>query len=111
MTDRIKLILLVCGCGLLSGLCFLIISLLGPPKVAYFKDPLRGILTGLAVAGIGLPLHLTGQIIHCSSAQSPYFEGRFIAGFLSLVGYICLCVALVCLGLGVYALVVKSFGR
>jgi len=90
---------------LAAGICLLVLVLLPVPKVAYMKDPIRGILTGLTVAGIGIPLCLIGSAIGQRFESSPYFEGRFIAGFLSLAGYVCICIAAVCIGLAFYALI------
>ncbi|MDH7598599.1 MAG: hypothetical protein QHH07_03035 [Sedimentisphaerales bacterium] len=93
--------------GLITITCFVVLAILPPSKAGYLKDPLRGILAGLAVAGVGLPLCVAGSTIEARFGQSPYFEGRFIAGFLSLLGYIFLCLALVCIGFGLYALVTR----
>ena len=86
--------------------CFAVVAYLPPPKGALFLDPLRSFLTGVGVAGVAFPLCALGSALNRRFALSPYFEGAFIAGVLNLAGYICAIVALVCVGFGVYDLVV-----
>jgi len=85
--------------------CFVVVTLLPPTKGPLFKDPLRSFITGVGVAGVAFPLWVTGAALRRRFAGSPYFEGAFIAGVLSLAGYICAAVALVCIGFGVYDLI------
>ena len=87
--------------------CFTVVSLLPPTKAALFKDPLRSFLTGVGVAGVAFPLCALGFALKRKFALSPYFEGAFIAGVLNLAGYICAAVALVCIGFGVYDLILR----
>ena len=68
-------------------------------------NPLRSFLTGVGVAGVAYPLCALGSALQRKFAASPYFEGAFIAGVLSLAGYVCAIVALICLGLGAYDLI------
>jgi hypothetical protein len=91
--------------------CFAVVAFLPPPKGPLFKDPLRSFLTGVGVAGVAFPLCATGSALKRKFALSPYFEGAFIAGVLNLAGYICASVALVCIGFGVYDLVLWLFAR
>ena len=86
-------------------ICLAVVALLPPPKGPLFKDPLRSFLTGVGVAGVAFPLCALGSALERKFAASPYFEGAFIAGAVNLAGYICAMVALVCLGFGVYDLV------
>ena len=90
--------------------CFAVVMFLPPPKGPLFKDPLRGFLTGVGVAGIAYPLCALGSALQRKFESSPYFEGAFIAGALNLAGYICAIVALVCIGFGVYDLVLMLAG-
>jgi hypothetical protein len=85
--------------------CLAAVALLPPPKGPLFKDPLRSLLTAAGVAGVAFPLCALGSALERKFAASPYFEGAFIAGVVNLAGYICAVVALVCLGFGVYDLV------
>jgi hypothetical protein len=94
----------------LAVACFAAVALLPPPQEALFKDPLRSFLTGVGVAGVAYPLCALGAALQRKFESSPYFEGAFIAGVLNLAGYICATVALVCIGFGVYDLVVMSLG-
>lgn len=89
---------------------FAVVALLPPPKGALFKDPLRSFLTGVGVAGVAFPLCALGFALKRKFALSPYFEGAFIAGVLNLAGYICAAVALVCIGFGVYDLIIWLVG-
>ena len=94
----------------LSILCFVVVTLLPPPKGPFFKDPLRSLLTGVCVWGVAYPLSVTGFRLKKKYASSPYFEGAFIAGFLNLFGLLCAAVGLVCVGLGLYALAMRFLG-
>ncbi len=85
--------------------CFAVTAFLPVPKGATVKDPLRSFVAGVGVAGVAYPLCTLGSALKRKFALSPYFEGTFIAGVLNLAGYICAAVALVCLGFGVYDLI------
>ena len=91
-------------------ICFAVVALLPPTKGPLFKDPLRSFLTGAGVAGVAFPLCALGFALKRRFALSPYFEGAFIAGVLNLAGYVCAAVALVCVGFGVYDLVIRLLG-
>ena len=94
----------------LSILCFVVVTLLPQPKGPFFKDPLRGLLTGLCVLGVAFPLCASGFTLKRRYASSPYFEGAFIASFLNLFGFLCLGVGLACISLGLYALALRFLG-
>ncbi len=103
--------LIVMGAALIAAvILFAVVALLPPPKGPLFKDPLRSFLTGMGVAGVAFPLCALGFALKRRFALSPYFEGAFIAGVLNLAGYICAAVALVCIGFGVYDLVIWLLG-
>jgi len=103
--------LIAMGAAVIAAvILFAVVALLPPPKGPLFKDPLRSFLTGVAVAGVAFPLCALGFALKRRFALSPYFEGAFIAGVLNLAGYICAAVALVCLGFGVYDLIVLLIG-
>ncbi len=89
---------------------FAVVALLPPPKGPLFKNPLRSFLTGAAVAGVAFPLCTLGFALKRKFALSPYFEGAFIAGVLNLAGYICAAVALVCIGFGIYDVIMRLLG-
>jgi hypothetical protein len=103
-----KGILLAMGAALVVAIvCFAVVVLLPPPKGPLFKDPLRSFLTAVGLAGVAYPLIALGSALEQKFATSPYFEGAFIAGVVNLAGYICAVVALVCLGFGVYDLILR----
>ena len=106
-----KGILIVMGVAVgVAVICFAVVAFLPPPKGPLFKDPLRSFLTGVGVAGVAYPLCALGSALKRKFALSPYFEGAFIAGVLNLAGYICASVALVCIGFGIYDLVLMLVG-
>jgi hypothetical protein len=101
-----KAVLIAMGVALgVAVICLAVVALLPPPRGALFRDPLRSFLTAVGVAGVAYPLCALGSALQRKFAASPYFEGAFIAGVLSLTGYICAIVALICLGFGVYDLI------
>ncbi len=90
--------------------CFVVLALLPPSQGPPLKDPLRSLLTGLAVLGIATPFCIAGLTLRKRFASSPYYEGAFIATVLSVFGLVCLVAALACFILGVYDLVAPFFG-
>jgi len=92
------------GAALVS---FIVLAVLPPPKQSLRKDPLRSILTGVAVVGVACPLCIAGFMLKRRFASSPYYEGGFIAGVLNLFGYVILAVGLVCIGFGLYDLALR----
>jgi len=92
------------GAALVS---FIVLAVLPPPKQSLLKDPLRSILTGVAVVGVACPLCIAGFMLKRRFASSPYYEGGFIAGVLNLFGYVILAAGLVCIGFGLYDLVLR----
>ncbi len=99
-----RLYILVAASLVLSGVSLMILAILPAPGVPYFKDPLRGLLAAGALIGVGYPLCVAGGLIRKNNQSSPYFEGLFIANFLSLFGYICITLAVLCSALGLYTL-------
>jgi len=90
--------------------CFAVVALLPAPKGPLFLDPLRSFLTGFGVLGVAYPLCTVGSALSRRYSSSPYFEGAFIAGVIHLFGFLCGAVGLVCLGFGVYSLIVRFSG-
>lgn len=88
-------------------ICFAILAILPAPEGPVLKDPLRSLLTGLGVVGLACPLCIAGIALKKRSAASPYYEGAFIATTLSLFGFLCLSVGLVCIAFGIYDLVIR----
>lgn len=87
--------------------CFIVVAVLPAPGVPLFKDALRSFLTGLGVLGIAYPAYATGLAIKKRFAFSPYFEAGFIAAAINLFGFVCLAVGLICIGFGIYDLVLR----
>ena len=87
--------------------CFTIVMLLPESEEPFFDSALRGALTGVGLLGVAWPLLIAGSRLREHAAGSPYFEEGFIAGVLSLFGYIILLVGLVCLTLAAYALLAR----
>ena len=89
----------------IAVVCFTAVMLLPESDKPFFDSPLRSTLAGVGLLGVAWPLLTAGSRLRKHAAGSPYFEEGFIAGVLSLFGYIILIVALVCLALAAYALV------
>ena len=85
--------------------CFTAVMLLPESDKPFFDSPLRSALAGVGLLGVAWPLLIAGSRLRKHAAGSPYFEEGFIAGVLSLFGYVILIVALVCLALAAYALI------
>ncbi len=90
--------------------CFGVVAFLPAPEGPLFKDPLRSFLTGLGVLGVAYPLCAVGWALNKKYSSSPYFEGAFIAGVINLFGFLCGAAGLVCIGFGVYSLIVRLLG-
>jgi len=90
--------------------CFTIVMLLPESDKPFFDSPLRSALAGVGLLGVAYPLLIAGSRLRRHAAGSPYFEEGFIAGVLSLFGYVVLIVALVCLALAAYALAERFLG-
>jgi hypothetical protein len=90
---------------LVAVACFTAVMLLGESDRPFFDSPLRSALSGVGLLGVACPLLVAGSRLRRHAARSPYFEEGFIAGVLSLFGFIVLLVGLLCLALAGYALV------
>jgi protein-S-isoprenylcysteine O-methyltransferase Ste14 len=99
-------ILAVIGAAVVVALaCFTVVAVLPSSEKPFFDSPLRSAITGLGLLGVAFPLCIAGSLLRKHAAGSPYFEEGFMAGVLSLFGYIVMIVGILCLGLAVYALV------
>jgi hypothetical protein len=90
-------------------ICFTIVMLQPESDKPFFDSPLRGALTTVGLLGVAWPLLTAGSRLRKHAAGSPYFEEGFIAGVLTLFGFILLIVALLCLSLAAYALLARFF--
>ncbi len=106
-----KRVLLAIGVALgIAIACFAVVAVLPPPRGPFFKAPLRSALIGLGLLGIACPFCLAGLLLKKRSATSPYFEEGFIATVVSLFGFLCLGLGLLCIALSIYALVKRLLG-
>jgi hypothetical protein len=102
---RTKMIWIAVGlCPVAAAICFVVLAFLPATDKPHFQDPLRSILTGIAVLGIAAPFCVGGRALRLRFAASPYFEGTFIATAISLFGLACLVAGLACIFLGIYDL-------
>jgi hypothetical protein len=107
-----KLILLINGLAVVvAAICFVVIAIWLPPKGPFFDAPLRSFLTGLGLLGLSCPPFTVGFIFQKKAAASPYFEEAFIRTGFYIVGFVCLIVGLICIGLSIYALIMRFFGK
>ena len=103
-------ILLVNGLAVVVAIiCFAVIAIWLPPKGPFFDAPLRSFLTGLGLLGLACPPFTLGFIFQKKAALSPYYEEAFIRTGFYIVGFVCLIVGLICIGLSVYALIMRIF--
>jgi hypothetical protein len=88
-------------------ICFTVLMLLPESNKPFFDNSLRSALSGVGLLGVAYPLLIAGSRLRQHAAGSPYFEEGFIAGVLTLFGFILLIVALLCLALATYALLAR----
>lgn len=87
--------------------CFAVLMLQPESDKPFFDSPLRSALAGAGLLGVAWPLLTAGARLRQHAAGSPYFEEGFIAGVLTLFGFILLSVALLCIALAAYALLAR----
>jgi len=106
-----KRVLFAIGMALgIAVVCFTVVAILPSPRGPFFKAPLRSALIGLGLLGIACPFCVAGLLLKKRSAMSPYFEEGFIATVVSLFGFVCLGLGLLCIALSIYALVKRLLG-
>jgi hypothetical protein len=93
---------------LVAVTCFTVVMLLPGSDKPFFDSPLRSALAGVGLLALSWPLLKAGSLLRKHAAGSPYFEEGFIAGVLTLFGFILLIVALLCLALAAYALTARE---
>jgi len=103
-SSRKTLVAMIAVALVVAVACFTVVMLLPESDKPFFDSPLRSVLAGVGLLGVACPLLIAGSRLRKHAAGSPYFEEGFIAGVLSLFGYILLSVGLVCLALAAYAL-------
>jgi len=105
-----KMILLINGLAVfVAAICFVVIAIWLPLKGPFFDAPLRSFLTGLGLLGLACPPFTLGFIFQKKAAVSPYYEEAFIRTGFYIIGFVCLIVGLICIGLSVYALIMRMF--
>ena len=107
-----KKMLLINGLAVvIATICFVVIAVWLPLKGPFFDAPLRSLLTGLGLLGLACPPFTLGFIFQKKAALSPYYEEAFIRTGFYIVGFVCLIIGLICIGLSIYALIMRFFGE
>ena len=107
-----KIILLINVLAVIVAIiCFVIVAVWLESKKPFFDAPLRSILTGFGLLCLSFPLFTAGFIFQKKAALSPYYEEAFIRTAFYIVGFVCLFVGLICIGLSIYALIMRFFGE
>lgn len=103
-SSRRRLVAAVVVSLVIAVASFTVIAVLPPSETPFFDSPLRSLLMGMGLAGVACPLCIGGSLLHRRAVRSPYFEEGFMAAVLNVFGYVCAMLAVLCLGLAVYAL-------
>ena len=107
-----KKILLINGLAVVVAIiCFVVIAIWLPLEGPFFDVPLRSLLTGIALLGLACPPFTAGFIYQKKAATSPYYEDAFIRTGFYIIGFVCSIIGIICLGLSIYALVMRSIGE
>ena len=107
--SKTKILLINSLAVVVAIICFVVIAIWLPLKGPFFDAPLRSFLTGLGLLGLACPPFTLGFIFQKKSAASPYFEEGFIRTGFYIVGFVCLIIGLICIGLSVYAMIMRMF--
>jgi uncharacterized membrane protein YidH (DUF202 family) len=105
--SRTALVAVIALALVVAVTCFTVLMLLPESNKPFFDNSLRSALSGVGLLGVAYPLLIAGSRLRQHAAGSPYFEEGFIAGVLTLFGFILLIVALLCLALATYALLAR----
>jgi hypothetical protein len=107
-----KKILLINGLAVgVAIICFVVVAVWIGPKRPFFDAPLRSLLIGLGLLGMACPPFTAGFMLQKKAAASPYFEEAFIRTAFHVVGFVCFFVGLICIGLSIYALIMRAIGE
>jgi len=107
-----KKILLINGLAVVvTIICFVVVAVWIESKSPFFDAPLRSLLMGLGLLGLACPPFTAGFIFQKKAAASPYFEEAFIRTGFYIVGFVCFFLGLICIGLSIYALIMRAIGE
>ena len=107
-----KKILLINGIVVvIAVICFIVIAIWLPLEGPFFDVPLRSLLTGLALLSLACPPFTAGFIFQKKAAASPYYEEAFIRTGFYIIGFVCSILGLICIGLSIYALIMRATGE
>jgi len=105
-------ILLINGLAVgVAIICFVVVGVWIGPEGPFFDAPLRSLLTGLGLLGLACPPFTAGFMLQKKAAASPYFEEAFIRTGFHIIGFVCFFVGLICIGLSIYALIMRMLGK
>ena len=106
-----KKILLINGITVvIAAICFVVIAIWLPLKGPFFDVPLRSLLTGIALLALACPPFTAGFIFQKKAAASPYYEEAFIRTGFYIIGFVCSIIGIICIGLSIYALIMRTIG-
>ena len=104
-----KMKLLINGLAVIVAIiCFVVVAIWLQSKKPFFDAPLRSFLTGFGLLCLTIPFFTAGFIFQKKAAASPYFEDGFIRTAFYIAGFVCLFVGLTCIGLSIYALIMRA---
>ena len=107
-----KKILLINGLAVVVAIiCFVVVAVWLESKRPFFDAPLRSLLTGFGLLGLACPPFTAGFLLQKKAAASPYFEEAFIRTGFHIIGFVCFILGLICVGLSIYALIMRMLGR
>ncbi|MHC4323438.1 MAG: hypothetical protein ACYSUX_04100 [Planctomycetota bacterium] len=107
-----KKILLINGFAVgVAIICFVVVAVFIPRQRPFFDAPLRSLLTGFGLLALACPPFTAGFMLQKKAAASPYFEEAFIRTAFHIVGFVCLFPGLICIGLSIYALIMRMLGE
>jgi len=108
---RKKMLLINGAAVLIAIICFVVVAVWLESKKPFFDAPLRSLLTGLGLLCLAIPPFTAGFMLQKKAAASPYFEEAFIRTGFYIVGFVCFFLGLICIGLSIYALIMRAIGE
>ena len=108
LTSKFVLLIIVGVSVVAAAICFIVVGFLPRPEGSFLEAPLRGFLTGFGLLGIACPPYVVGVVLRKRALASPYFELGFIRTGFNIFALVCLSVGLTCIGLSIYALIIRT---